>query len=469
MNLQCVKLCSPLASSSLLIASKMKKRRRRSSPNRSKGIHEGTDEQEPLSVSHLAAGITGEEATSETMHITSPSSDNVITVNDFLNWSAENGGLHLKRTYKNRNGRTRYNRVILSSDADTPLPGDGETESKPTKANIGRSSRKSHLGRTPSRRATRGSSFRISRRFKSRKLEDNERCLPISAPIPLKLRNLVSTSPGSSPDRGSKKPLTDPRRIPFVVSSFDSPLRAALSDGSILSRLPQTLVKESPLSKYTSRSTKKEPSTIKMPSVTPLKLTQLRKAKLPDNRRYELVPGLETLKTLSLILDTSFIESQKVVASHPSAALSTPRMPKVLIPATPSPSPPPQRMLQNESPVEGEETITVDMHKILEPDSVKKTTRTIAASQSLATPREQFTTPARFACSTGSQLSRDAAPLSQILQDITTSPPSLPMVSCLVEPGTQHTCSHSSQCSDEVDELLSSPLRRHPQPLLLTC
>ncbi|KLO04923.1 hypothetical protein SCHPADRAFT_742352 [Schizopora paradoxa] len=132
MNLQCVKLCSPLASSSLLIASKMKKRRRRSSPSRSKGIHEGTDEQEPLSVSHLAAGITGEEVTSETMHITSPSSDNVITVNEFLNWSAENGGLHLKRTYKNRNGRTRYNRVILSSDADTPLLGNGESKSTRT-------------------------------------------------------------------------------------------------------------------------------------------------------------------------------------------------------------------------------------------------------------------------------------------------------------------------------------------------
>ncbi|KLO15255.1 hypothetical protein SCHPADRAFT_271908 [Schizopora paradoxa] len=446
----------------------MKKRRRQTSPNSSKDVREGIDEQELLSVSHIAAGTTGEEATSETMHITSPSSDNVITVNDFLNWSAENGGLHLKRTYKNRNGRTRYNRVILSSDADTPLPGDGETESKPTKANIGRSSRKSHLGRTPSRRATRGSSFRISRRFKSRKLEDNERCLPISAPTPLKLRNLVSTSPGSSPDRSAKKPVTDPRKVPFVVSSFNSPLRVALSDGSILSRLPQTLVKEPPLSKCTSRSTKKEPSTIKMPNVTPLKLTQLRKAKLPDNRRYERVLGLETLHILSLILDASFIESRKDVASHPPAALSTPRLPKVLVPATPSPSPPPQK-LQDECPVEGEETITVDMHEILEPDSVKKTTRTLATSQSLATPREQFTIPARLACSTGSQLSRDAAPLSQILQDITISPPSLPLVSCLVEPGSQPTCSHSSQCSDEVDELLSSPLRRYPQPLLLTC
>ncbi|KLO15257.1 hypothetical protein SCHPADRAFT_927295 [Schizopora paradoxa] len=67
----------------------------------------------------------------------SPSFDNLISVN---NWSAENGGLDLKRTYKNRNGRARYNRVILSYDADTPLLGNGGLETKPTKARTGHSS-----------------------------------------------------------------------------------------------------------------------------------------------------------------------------------------------------------------------------------------------------------------------------------------------------------------------------------------
>ncbi len=239
--------------------------------------------------------VTGADGTTESVQtLTSPSSDKVVTVNDFLNWSATNSGLHFKRTYKYKKGRMRSGRaVVLSPDAAEMVarsPDNGAPQTRPAKRI--RTSWKLASACSITCGATHRSTSR--KRPKRRKLGGDEVHLPISAPTPLKLTKYVSesTSAGSSPGVDTKRALADPRRVPFIVSSFNTPLRKVSSEGCALSKLPRTSIQKTPSSNRISKSTKSTPAT-NVPNVTPLKLERIISSKPPQSQRYGLTTKSE--------------------------------------------------------------------------------------------------------------------------------------------------------------------------------
>lgn len=168
-------------------------------------------------------------------------------------------------------------------------------------------------------------------------------------------------------------------------------------------------------------------------------------------------------------------ELQRYLDLDSGVSLVSPSRPRILVPATPSPSlsspaATPTRVHSTQCGINEVSRSTPSSTKVHHPlasymDRLRETARSVVASQAPGTPpQDQGQTSMNPVANHGSHLSLISVDPLRLLHAATAPPPSMPTVTYLAEkPSSQSACSAPSYCSDEVDvdELLSSPFRRH--------